>query len=208
MPLQVHGVAARDELHVVERGRGRGERDAVHVERLAHAIHEVGHRRVRERVADAQPGQAVGLGEGARDDQVRMALAATSRVSARSSRGRYSLYASSSTTSDARAAPRRRNASSSSAPREGAGRVVRIGDEDDARLVVDRARHRLEVVAVVLRRHHDRRARRAPAWRADRPRRRAANTPPRVPARGTRARPARARRSSRCRARSQSVSTP
>src|SRR5262245_40449561 len=48
-PAQVHGVAARNELHVVE-GRGRGgEADAAHVEGLAHAVHHVGDRRVRER---------------------------------------------------------------------------------------------------------------------------------------------------------------
>src|SRR2546427_12982475 len=70
---QVLGVAARDELHVVQCRRGRGKRDAVHVERLAHAIHDVGDRRMRERVADAQAGKAIRLGEGARQDQVRVA---------------------------------------------------------------------------------------------------------------------------------------
>ena len=40
--------------------------------------------------------------------------------------------------------------------RQGAGRIVGIGDPGHVGLVVDRLGHRLEIVAVVLRRHHDR----------------------------------------------------
>ena len=64
------------------------------------------------------------------------------------------------------------------------------------------AQHRLEIVAVILRRHDDARARRAPASPAGRRRTRAANRRPSSPARETPCPPARARRSSRCRARS------
>ena len=51
----------------------------------------------------------------------------------------------------------------------GAGRVVRVGDPGHVGLVVDRVRHRLEVVAEVLRRHGDRaRAARLRGQRVDR----------------------------------------
>ena len=48
-------------LVVVERRRGRRERGHRHIERLPHAIEDVGEVRVRDRVADAQSREPVGL---------------------------------------------------------------------------------------------------------------------------------------------------
>ena len=67
-------------LAVVERGERRGERDRIDIERLAHAIEHVGDRRMRQRVADAQSRQAVGLRERARDEQVRKLAEPAARV--------------------------------------------------------------------------------------------------------------------------------
>ncbi len=117
---------------------------------------------------------------------------------------RYSLYASSSTTStfsrhrgDERAQRLRRD--------PGARRIVRIGDEHDARLRRDRRAHRRQVVRVVAGRHLD--ARRAARLRGERidDERVAANRRRDRPAAETPASRARARRSIRCRARAGSA---
>ena len=169
MPLQVLGVAARDELHVVERGRRGGERDAVDVERLAHAVHDVGDRRVRERVADAQAGQPVGLGEGARDDQVRDGACSQLTLSA-AQVGAAGTRCRPRRAPPARARARvRRKASTASGRAKVPVGLFGLAIHDDVGLVVDRARHRLEVVAVVCRRHDDRaRAARLRGERIDR----------------------------------------
>ncbi len=67
-----HACAARDMRLVAERRFGRGQRQAVDVERLAQAFERP--RRTlgcATAIADAQPRQRVGLRERARDDQVR-----------------------------------------------------------------------------------------------------------------------------------------
>ena len=92
-------VAARDELAVLERRGGGRERNAVHVERLAHAVHEIGHFRMSERVTHAQSGKSIHFRERARDHEIRIPARANRRYPTRTSSGRYSLYASSRTTS-------------------------------------------------------------------------------------------------------------
>ncbi len=152
--LQVVGVAARDELHVVERGHGGGERHAVHVEGLAHAVHHVGDRRMRERVADPQARQPIGLRERTRDHEVGMALEPLQAVGPHI--GRQVLVVG---LVEHHQHPLRHPAQEGfhlGAACQGPGRVVRVRHPGDVGLVVDRFRHRLEVVAVVLRRHHDR----------------------------------------------------
>ena len=83
--------ALLQERLVVQRGDRRGLRQRVDVERLADAVQQVGQGRLRDRKADAQAGQAVGLREGARDEQVRDNVRTQATESYCCSGARYSL---------------------------------------------------------------------------------------------------------------------
>ena len=72
MPSRLSRALCVDVLGVVERRERRRLRQRVHVERLAHAVEHVGDGRLRDAVADAQAGEAVGLRERARHDEVRV----------------------------------------------------------------------------------------------------------------------------------------
>src|SRR5690606_40813594 len=69
----VQSTTAFQILLVVERRTGGHQGQAVDVERLADAVKDVGDLRRGRRVADPQTGQAVGLAQGAGNDQVRVA---------------------------------------------------------------------------------------------------------------------------------------
>lgn len=68
-PGGVEFVAAREEVRVAQRGRGRGQRRRGDVEARALRVHARGQRGLRHAVADAQAREAEGLGEGARHDR-------------------------------------------------------------------------------------------------------------------------------------------
>ena len=74
-PLAVHRERALDVLVVVERRQRADQRERVHVERLADALHGLDHRRGRDGVADAETREAVELRERAQRHDRHVAVA-------------------------------------------------------------------------------------------------------------------------------------
>ena len=119
-------------LVVVERRERRRLGQPVHVEGMARALEIAGELGIGDAVADAQPGEAVDLREGAQHDRAGPPRAATrarrgSRGGARTRRRPRRRRAPAS----AAATPTKRSKASRADAR--AGRVVRIADEDELR---------------------------------------------------------------------------
>ena len=162
--LAVDPRALLDVRGVLERRDRGGLGQRIHVERLADAVEEVGHRRVHHAVAHAQRREPVGLRERARDDQVRVSAEPLDR--ARAVGRREVLVVGLVEHDDDLARHLRDERLDLRAADPGAGRVVRVRDEHDARARPDRRQHRRQVVPVVPRRHLD--ALRAPRVRRER----------------------------------------
>ncbi len=109
---------------------------------------------MRERIAHAQAGEPVRLGERARDDEVGMALEPFHGVGAQV---RAEVLVVGLVDHDQHALGHLAHERLQRLRLgERSGRIVRVRDPQHVGLVVDRFRHRVQIVAVALRRHHDR----------------------------------------------------
>lgn len=70
-PRAVQLDRSRDVGRIVERSLRGGQRQRIDIERLAHAIEQVRDIGMRQRIADPQAGESVGLRKGPGHDQVR-----------------------------------------------------------------------------------------------------------------------------------------
>ena len=201
-------IALGDErLHALEQlGLGGGASEAMAAclgdrrdpEGQGRGPHGAGERAGRDGVADPEPGEPVGLGEGAeqrprsgarRTARGRPGPSRRGRTRRRPRRGRPAP----------RTGTRSRKASSSLAVNGRAGRVVGGADEDHAGPVRDRCRHRVEVVAGVGRQRDRHRTGAAHLRsRSGRPRTSARRRRPRRPGRRTPGEGGRARRRCPC----------
>ena len=151
-----HVQRARQVRLIVERRGGGHERQAVDVERRAHAVENIGHLGRRHAVADAQAGEAVHLREGARHNQVRVLSNPLQRVRVIArAHGRVTRIFEIRLVNH-RHDLRRQRAQKRvelGARQPGTGRVVGVGDEHQPRLWTDGTAQGGEVVAPVFRRH-------------------------------------------------------
>ena len=136
-------------LVIVERRRGGRERRHRHVERLPHAIQDVGEVRVRNRVADAQSREPVRLRESPRDHEVGVTLEPLRAV--RHAERRGVLVVRLVEDHDHLGRHRAQQRIERRFVQPGAGRIVRIGDEHHARPRPDGGDERHGVVAERLR---------------------------------------------------------
>ena len=111
------------------------QREAVDIERLAHAVEQVGHFRLHQSIANPQAGQAIGFGEGARNDQVVLPFQPARTVEAQFRRQVFVV----GLIQHHNDVPGHLGQKRVDVGRcqERAGRVIRVGDEDQARLRSD-----------------------------------------------------------------------
>ena len=193
-PVGVRAARALDVLVVVERGERRGLGDQVHVERMPRALEVAGELAVGDGVADAQPGEAVDLREGAQH--------ARAGPPAHPGEARPGSRAAARTRRRPRRspAPRPRAARPRSDRTPRAPTLVPVGlfglqTITSARARRDRGAHRVEVVHEVgVERDRAPRSRPCPAPRSGTSRRRATRRPPRRSGRGSTSRAARGSR--------------
>ena len=148
-----HPHALEDVAVVLERGKRGRLRERVHVERLADPVHQRDRIRVRDAVADAQPGEARRLREGAEDGDLAPLLDVVERV--REVRAQRELDVRLVEDDDGPLGDARHEAFDLIGRHDRRGGVVGVRDEDDLRHRGDRARHRLEIEAMLLQHHHD-----------------------------------------------------
>ncbi|MNS72502.1 hypothetical protein D3C72_1059160 [compost metagenome] len=138
---------------VVQGGNRGGLRQRVDVERLADAVHQVRQHGLGDGKADAQAGQAIRLRQGARHHQVRILAHPRRRLVLVV--GRQEFVVGLVQHDDDVRRHFLQEGFQLRGRQEGAGRVVRVGDKDQSRIVSNRRRHRVQVMAVSLRRHDD-----------------------------------------------------
>jgi hypothetical protein len=129
---------------VAERSLGRSQREVIDVEALAHALHHGDQPGMRERVADAHAGERVGLAEGAGDDQVRMPRQGLQRRFEILRIDQFGIGLVDNHDDSARHA--RHEGCERIRGEPGPGRVVRIGEIQQARRGRDRGEQRVEVM--------------------------------------------------------------
>jgi hypothetical protein len=143
-----------EELRVIEGGGGGGQGQAVDVEGLAHPVQQVRHLRPACRVADAQPGQAVGLGEGAGEDQVGELL---QPLQGRRPPRRVHVFHIGLVQHHHGLGPGQggQGGMQGAVVQQGAGGIVGIGDPDHAGVAFHPGQHGVQVVAEILGRRLD-----------------------------------------------------
>jgi hypothetical protein len=145
-------VAARLEGFVGQRGGRGGQRRRGDVEARPDRFQPGQQRGLRDAVADAQPRQAIGLGERARHQQVGEALHPADGVVALRRREVLGVRLVEQHRDVRRHALQERQ--HVGAGEEGAGRVVGVGDEHQPRRRREGLGHRRQVMAEVAGRHH------------------------------------------------------
>ena len=146
-------MAGSEELVIVQGRQRSGQCQVIDVERLAHAVHQIGNLGRGQAVANAQAGQAVDLGEGAADEQIRKILEPGRRIDALGSRD--VLVVGLVEDNDHILGNAREEGAHLGIRQEIAGRIVRIGDPDNARIRADGRTHGIKIVTVVLGRRSD-----------------------------------------------------
>ena len=138
---------------VVERSNRRCLRERVHIEGLTKAIHQISQLRSRNAKTDPQPRQTIGLGKTPRNDQVGKFTHPAQRVIAL----RIGEILGIGFIQHHRHRRRHRcdKGTHFASVNEGAGRIVRIRDKYQPRVIANRSPHRIEIVTVMLRSHDD-----------------------------------------------------
>ena len=146
-------IASGNELMVIKGCRRCRQRQVVAVERLPDAIHQIGHFGRSQRIANTQPREAIDFRESPRNHEVRELRQPRRRIGTLFKRNVLVI----SLVENHHHIGRNRLQKSLELRirEEGSGRVIRIGNPDQARIRAYRLPHGLQVMAKILGRHGD-----------------------------------------------------